>query len=512
MTRIFQQLRALFSKETPNTGQAEGSLPARSGIRKHGLGHIFSVFSANALQIAFSQLGGLVLFWAASKELSKNDFGDFNWYFAVYGTIAAFFSFGFDFIVIKRVSSRQETDAARMQLIQSLVVCAVSAIPVIALLGMGLFSEQFRATLFLLVAFQLTYLSMPFKNVLTGKELFAKSAQAVIISNSLKIALVVWMYAVQGVTLYHICLVLAVCNLVELLCYAVNSYQALERRFFGNPGMNYYFGLLKESMPQLGVIIFDSAFARIDWILLGALSTANAALNTAEYSFAYKIFELSKLPLLVLAPVLFTRFSKVFYHADAITDDLKNGVRSFFKLELVVGMTIPLILNLSWVPLMQFFTANKYGPENALIYFLLSLTLPIIYMINFLWTAAFAQNQLKLTMTLSIINSCLNILLNVLLIPKYGQVGAAVSFLACNVIMLPVYLYFVKQHVIRLPLKEALGIILVSVTTAVACYFLPGFFIVKTLICLVAYIVMMLSFKIVSFSDIKNLKHFISKN
>lgn len=481
-------------------------------MQKQGLRYIFSLFSANALQIAFSQLGNLFLFWLASKELSKNDFGDFNWYIAIYGTLIAFFSFGFDFIVIKRVSSKNETDAARIQLLQSLIVCAVSVLPLVLILFSGLFSSQFRETLFILVAFQFTYLSMPFKNALTGKELFSKSAQAIIASNALKIALVLLMYALHNVTLFNICLLLAICNFVELIFYIINSYKAFERRFFSKLSFSYYAEVFKESLPQLGVIIFDSAFARIDWILLGVLSTANAAINTAEYSFAYKIFELSKLPLLVLAPILFTRFSKLFYQTEAITDDMKNGVRSFFKLEMIVGMTIPLILNLSWVPLMQFFTGNKYGPENALIYFLLSLTLPITYMINFLWTAAFAQGQLKLTMILSIINSCLNILFNILLIPKYGQTGAAVSFLACNVIMLPIYLYFVIQKEIKFPIKDSIHIVGISLIVGFGCYYIPLPFIWKTLICVVIYYLCMYFFKILSISEIVKLKYFIYKS
>lgn len=481
-------------------------------MQKQGLKYIFSLFSANALQIAFSQLGNLFLFWLASKELSKNDFGDFNWYIAIYGTLIAFFSFGFDFIVIKRVSSKNETDAARIQLLQSLIVCAVSVLPLVLILFSGLFSNQFRETFFILVAFQFTYLSMPFKNALTGKELFSKSAQAIIVSNALKIVLVLLMYALHNVTLFHICLLLAICNFVELMFYIINSYKAFDGRFFSKLSFSYYAEVFKESLPQLGVIIFDSAFARIDWILLRLMSTSNGSVNTAEYSFAYKIFELSKLPLLVLAPILFTRFSKLFYQTEAITDDMKNGVRSFFKLEMIVGMTIPLILNFSWVPLMQFFTGNKYGPENELIYFLLSLTLPITYMINFLWTAAFAQGQLKLTMILSIINSCLNILFNILLIPKYGQTGAAVSFLACNVIMLPIYLYFVIQKEIKFPIKDSILIVGISLIVGFGCYYIPLPFIWKTLICVAIFYLCMYLLKILTVSEIVKLKYFIYKS
>lgn len=482
-------------------------------MQRHGLKYIFSLFSANALQIGFSQLGGLFLFWLASKELSKTDFGDFNWYFAVYGTLIAVFSFGFDFIVIKRISAKNDIDTARIQFIQSLTICALALIPVLFIIYSGLFSTQFKETLFILVSFQFTYLSMPFKNALTGKELFSKSAQAVIISNSIKIALILTLYFVHKVTLFNVSIVLAISNFTELLFYIINSYKVFEKIYFSKKiNLKLYKELLKESLPQLGVIIFDSAFARIDWILLGVLSTTNAAVNTAEYSFAYKIFELSKLPLLILAPILFTRFSKLFYNPANITNEVSSGVYSFFKIELLIGMMIPLLINIAWVPLMLFFTDGKYGPENAHIYFLLSLTIPIIYMINFLWTIAFAQGQLKLTMTLSIINSILNILLNVVLIPLYGQTGAALSFLICNVVMFPVYLYFVNQTHIKFPFKESIIVIAISLVIGISCYFIPLFFIFKCCICLLLYILVVYGLKILKFAEIKTLKHFINKS
>lgn len=482
-------------------------------MAKTGLKYILSLFSANALQILFSQLGSLFLFWLSSKELSKPDFGSFNWYFAIYGSIIAIFSFGFDFIIIKRVSSKNDLGSARVQLIQSIIICSISIIPLILFMFYIDSSSQFKETFFILVAFQFTYLSLPFKNVLTGKELFFKSAQSVIFSNLVKILLIISLYATHAITLYNVSLTLALCNFIELLVYIINSYSAFEHNFFkGAFNFSLYKSLLKESLPQLGVIVFDSAFARIDWILIGVLSTSNANLNTAEYSFAYKIFELSKLPLLILAPILFTRFSKLFYNSQGITKDTRSGIVSFFKIELIIGMVIPITLNIVWVPLMQFFTANKYGPDNSKVYFLLSCTVPIIYMINFLWTIAFARGQLRLTMVLSIINSILNILLNVVLIPNYGQLGAAWSFLICNVVMFPVYYYFVKQDSVKLPLKSALIILVIGIACGTFSFQIELNAALQCLICIISYGALLFGFKVVRISDLRMLNYFINKN
>ena len=482
-------------------------------MQKSGLTYILSFFSANALQIGFSQLGGLFLFWLSSKELTKSDFGDFNWYFAVYGTLVTIFSFGLDFIVIKRVSAKNDLNAARVQFMQAFIISCIAVLPVLFIIYSKLFSVEFKNTLFILVAFQFTYLSMPFKNALTGKELFKKSAQPVIIANLVKIGLVFYLYAMQAITLVNVSLLLAVCNFIELLFYLLNAYSIFDKKIFDlKIDLNFYKELIRESLPQLGVIIFDSAFARIDWILLGLLSVTGAAIKTAEYSFAYKIFELSRLPLLILAPILFTRLSRLFHSPQNITKEIESGIYSFFKLELFVGMVIPLLLNIIWVPVMLFFTSNKYGVENQPIYFLLSLTLPIIYMINFLWAVAFTQGQLKLTMILSVINSSLNIVLNVLLIPKYGQTGAAVSFLTCNIVMLPLYLYFVNQTVIKFPIKQGLTILTLTLAIGYICHLIPFSYFGKCVVCLLLYCSILFYFKIITISELKKIKHFINKN
>lgn len=477
-----------------------------------GLRYVLSLFSANALQIGFSQLGSFFLFWLSSKELPKEEFGLFNWYFAVYGTISTILTLGFDYIVIRRISAKNDVDAARVQFIQNLCLAIVSLAPVLFLLLTGVAGVNFQKTILVLVAFQFMFLSLPFKNVLTGNEMFIRSARAVIISNGLKIILIIYLYIIQKITLWNVSLVLALSNGIELVSFSLLAKKELSHRLLPELKKGYYVGLIKEALPQLGVLIFDSAFARIDWILLGLLSGAAAAINTAEYSFAYKIFELSKLPLLVLAPILFTRSSKLFSNPDKIGLDSQHGLSAFLKTELLVGMTVPILLNICWIPLMQLFTSGKYGPENAKVYLLLSLTLPFMYLINFLWTIAFAQGQLRLTMNLSILNSLLNIGLNLLLIPSYGQIGAAVAFLVCNILMLPLYLRFVDHTRIKLNIRDAVFMVLSAGLSGAACYFLPFHTLINCVLSVIIYLGITWATGLFGMSDIHRLKLFINKS
>ncbi|GAC1447908.1 MAG: hypothetical protein NVSMB7_08990 [Chitinophagaceae bacterium] len=53
--------------------------------------------------------------------------------------------------------------------------------------------------------------------------------------------------------------------------------------------------LLKESLPQTGVVLFTAIMSRLDWILVGLLVSGS---KLTEYSFAWKALEMSTLPLL----------------------------------------------------------------------------------------------------------------------------------------------------------------------------------------------------------------------
>lgn len=474
--------------------------------------HIFRLISANTLQIFFSQAGAFVLFWLASTELSKQEFGGFNWFFAVYGTLTAIFSFGLDFIVIRRISAFNDINAARLQFTLTLFLSFLSLPAFFSAFSSGA-SETFRNSVFILVAFQCTFLGMPFKNALTGRELFTRSAAAVVISNLIKMLAMLTLWFSKNLTIQTTALTLAISNFFELVIYARNAWPVFNHRLLP---MSFkakeYREILSESLPQLGVIVFDSAFARVDWILMGALSKGDANLNTAEYTFAYKIFEVSRLPLLILAPILFTRFSKLFHGSEAPNQATQKGAHTFFALGLTAGLLVPLVLNFTWTPMMQFFTGGKYGPDNRYVYFILSASLPFLYMINFLWTMAFSQGQLRLTMVLSLINSCLNLLLNLLLIPRFGQTGAAISWLSCNLVIAPLYFVFVRRQHINFPITLFLKIISVAAVCSLVVWFLPVPEFIQAVLAACLFLGTTFFLKILTFADVYSLKFFLKEN
>ena len=206
------------------------------------------------------------------------------------------------------------------------------------------------------------------------------------------------------------------------------------------------------------MVLITSALARFDWIFIGVLVSA---VKLAEYSFAYKVFEISSLPLLAIAPLLIPRFTKIFGQASVPANELKLLART----ELIIAAFTVLVLNVCWSPVIDGITSGKYGLINVKTIFILSLCLPFIYLNNFFWTIYFAQGQLKMILRSFIITFTVNVVGDILLIPFFKNEGAAFAYLAACIVQT---IYYLKKN--RIPeLKTVWQPLVISISCAVLC-------------------------------------------
>ena len=384
--------------------------------------------SFNSLQVIINQLCGLVIFYILSINLIKNDFGEINWSLAVLLTIFNMLSLGIDQLVIKKIATRD--NVAVIFPAYAMHVFFSGFLLYVVLISSNWFFRDFFQTHQLLLALGIgklmIYFSTVFKQLAIGLERFKSLLYMSVCSNILRsIALLIFAF-LHLLNIKIVIIIFIVGDLAELLfCLFITKYQ-LKFPVKYQWNKKNYIDLVKESLPQLGVSIFSTAIARIDWILLGLLSS-NIIL--ANYSFAYKVFEAASLPLLIIAPVLFTRVSKIFHNGAKITNVQKNNLLVLLRFEIIVACLIALILNVLWIPVIDFITNNKYGTPNKYIILILSACMPVLYFNNFLWTISFAQGKLKKIFYISLICFIINLIATVVLIPFINGEGAAAAYL-----------------------------------------------------------------------------------
>ncbi|MBB6109524.1 Membrane protein involved in the export of O-antigen and teichoic acid [Mucilaginibacter lappiensis] len=385
--------------------------------------------SANTLQLVINQLFGVLMFYVLSVNLSKDSFGLLNLALTVVFTAFNILSFGIDQTVVKKVANGDDARSV-LSIYTFHVVFTGILFYGILLLGKLFFTGEvflYKLILFIGAGKLMIFFSTPLKQVSGGMERFKLQAYMLVVSNIVRGSALVVLAVTHLLSINHILWVFIAGDTLELLCsvYLFKKYISISIKPRWNK--TAYGLLVKQSLPQVGVVLITSALARFDWLFIGFMVSA---IKLAEYSFAYKVFEISTLPLLAIAPLLIPRFTQLFKDESYTGDNLKLLIRT----EMIIATFTGLLLNICWNPLIDQITGGKYGVVNSNTIFILSLCLPFIYLMNFFWTIYFVQNRLKMILQVFLVTFAVNVIGDLVLIPFFKNEGAAIAFLASCVV------------------------------------------------------------------------------
>jgi O-antigen/teichoic acid export membrane protein len=412
--------------------------------------------SANTLQLIVNQLFGLIIFYILSTSLDKNSFGQINLALALMLAIFNILSFGIDQIAVRKLASGEDPQTM-LSLYLSHVLITGLVFYGLLFIGRFLFPSANAYDIILLIGAGklMIYFSTPFKQSSIGMERFKLLAYLSVISNIVRACCLIILAVLHSITLRNVIIVFISGDILELAIGTILFKRATRLPITIRWHKNSYIALLKESLPQFGVVIITSALARFDWIFIGIVLSA---VKLAEYSFAYKVFELSTLPLLAIAPLLIPWFTRIFKNGNPNIPNLKLLAR----MEMIIAAFTIVLINSCWSPVIDKLTAGKYGIVNERTIFILSLCIPLIYFTNFLWTISFAKGRLKMIFTAFVITLAVNVIADIILIPIYKNEGAAMGYLAGY---LAQAIYFLIKNDVR-ELNKVLYPLLICTTCA----------------------------------------------
>jgi len=391
--------------------------------------NIFKDISASTLQVLLNQALGLFIFLATSRYLEKAVYGEMNWSLAILTFSTTILSLRLEQIVVHKVAVGED-DSKILTLFTGHIVLSGILYYLVLLSGSFFFPSFFthhNLLLILAISQLLSFFSSPFKQLANGKEKFGMLAIMSSSSNAIRSVWILWVILFSTLTINQVLLIYIISSFAELLiCIYMLNYK-MHISLSSQWKISEYRELIKESLPLIGSAFLNAAVTRFDWIMLGLFSTSAI---TAEYSFAYKVYELSPVPVLILAPVLLSRFSRYFSMQPEITLlNKKEELSLLVRFEMVFATLLPLILNIVWTPLIDWLTNGKYGSVNEFTFFTLSLCIPFFYFINLLWTINFAQNRLTLIFKVSSIICLIIIVGDSIMIPLLAAKGAAIVYL-----------------------------------------------------------------------------------
>ena len=471
---------------------------------------LFRDISANTFQVMLNQVSGLFIFLITSRYLSKEVYGEMNWSLALLTFMTTLLSLRLEQIVVRRVASGDNA-SKMLTLFLGHTVFFGTLFYLVLLAGNFLFPSFFaKHTLLLILAIShlLSFFSSPFKQLANGKENFRMLTLLSVTSNFIRSIWLLWVVIYSTLSIEQLLVIYIISSLAELALSVYLVEYRLHIRLSSRWKIGEYFTLIRQSLPQIGTVFLNACIARIDWILLGFFATA---VRTAEYSFAYKIFELSPIPLLIIGPVLLSRFSKYFSANPAASLGRQYPEIGFLiRIELVLATLLPLVLNIIWVPLIDFLTQQKYGAVNKTTFLLLSCCIPFQYMINLCWTLHFAQDHLNLIFRITAITCLVIITGDLIMIPLANARGAALVYLLA---MGTEYLFYL--HYTVLPgIKKSWVSMGVCMSGALLCGFSVQYIqagvTTRLLVAVTVYILFLLLTKQVRKSDFRMLKQWAS--
>ncbi|MDA9982870.1 flippase [Gammaproteobacteria bacterium] len=198
-------------------------------------------------------------------------------------------------------------------------------------------------------------------------------------------------------------------------------YNTVPKRALNSLASYEYKHWMKEAGPFLSLTVVSVLLAQMDVIMLGFLSTAE---QTGQYRISSRVASLTILPLIAISFPLLPRIAHLFTTNNRI--EVQTLLSKASRFSVLLGTPIAIVLIFSGEHVLTLF-----GPD----FVTASLSLAILSL-GFLSRLVIGPADSVLNMTgyayaslkIGMIAVMLNFILNLLLIPKYGSVGAAFAF------------------------------------------------------------------------------------
>lgn len=190
--------------------------------------------------------------------------------------------------------------------------------------------------------------------------------------------------------------------------------------------------LIRESLPQTGVLIIGVLYWRLDGVLLSLVGTAE---STATYYVAYTFaFTLSVVTTFFGASTLSTMTRLFAEDAHAFAEFIKRSVESM----LFVGLPIAVVGTVLATPIIRALSSEELTDQAGITLALLFVAVGITFINSVSSQALFASHQQVFLLRLNVISLVINIGLNLALIPAMGAAGAALALIVTELIGLVV--------------------------------------------------------------------------
>jgi len=369
-------------------------------------------------------LSGVLIFLTIvliARNLGAVDFGQFSVVLAIVSLIQLFADGGFISITIRNISTQKER---LLEIVgNSLTTMLVMSVAFFVFSFFILFfidkSFEFKLALMIMLVGSFVML----QGLVYGAAIRAMEDMGItaIVSVIHKIVLLilVWLaiifdYGIVGV---------AVAHLLSNLGYTIALLIIVNKKYGPTSflvNLQEWKSIIVDSIPLGLAMLLRKLTVHLDTVLLIILSTAFAV---GLYSSAYRVLQMVEIAAIALSGVLFPVMSRLAKKNDDSLGMLFN--QSFFIL-MAFALPLSLWFFLASENLILIFYGQEYiDAKSALAVLGLALFLPVVTSLNHpLFTAI---NKQRFLIYIALVGLTVNIIIDVILIPRYSYLGAAIG-------------------------------------------------------------------------------------
>lgn len=221
-----------------------------------------------------------------------------------------------------------------------------------------------------------------------------------------------------------------------------------------------------------GMTVATSIYTMLDTSMLGFLSTD---VEVGYYSAATKLNHMILSLIVAITGVLLPRFSIYIKNKDYV--NFQNLFDKSFSIITLLSIPLAAGLFLLAEPVTLFLSGKEYIASVKS----MQIMTPIIYIISIASIAGSkilpVMNKEKISLISYIIGACSNLILNFLLIPRYGSFGAAIGTLCAETFVTGFQVIYLRKYIINKNnlitlLQTLISTVFMSMSVILVCYLL----------------------------------------
>ncbi len=400
-----------------------------------------------AFQIVVAILS-LVLSIFIARSLGDVIFGKYSFALAFIAIFAIFSDLGYNTLLIREVA-RDKTRASKylsnVLSMRALLSLIIFALIVIAINVMGYPANTINVVYLFGIATLITSFSAVFKVTFRAFEKMEYEAGIGIFTNIIRVSLAL-LVLFLGYGLMEIALVFLFSSIFDFLL----SFLICDRKFVKPKielDLNFWKSTIKIALPLSMLSIFSLIYVRIDTVMLSIMKgDAVVGWYNAAYSLVLGFKPIPHLFMNAIFPLMAGYFI-------SSKESLKVVYEKSFKYLFILGLPLAVGITLLADKIILLFYGVQF--ENSIIALqILAWDVLLIFScapLGGLLVSIDKQNKMAVLVG---ITALVNVILNLILIPHFNYVGAAVATIITETVLFGLYVNFLSKHFYALPFHK----------------------------------------------------------